>query len=106
VFFDKNNVYQFHFERPFVKDAKGAVSYDVKYSIVGQEEKKDPTQSHFSAQLLSGLKNINQTEQSYVLQVEVDSKWLHDPKRVLPIIIDPTVVHNTSEHLPQGHSTE
>jgi hypothetical protein len=104
VFFDKNNTYQFHFERPFVKDGKGAVSYDVKYSIVGQKEVKDPHQSQFSAKLLSGLQNINQTDKSYVLQVEVDPKWLHNPKRVLPIIIDPTVLHNTVSIFATGSS--
>jgi hypothetical protein len=103
VFFDKNNTYQFHFERPFVKDGKGAVSYDVRYKVVGQQEKKSgKVPGEFSAELLSKLQAINQTGQSYVLEVEVDPKWLHDPKRVLPIIIDPTVVHDTSSEFATG----
>lgn len=103
VFFDKNNKYQFHFERPYVKDATGAVSYAVSYRVVGQEEENiNKTQEQFSTELLSHLKTITQSGQSYVLQVIVDPTWLHDPKRVLPITIDPTVVHNTSSTFATG----
>lgn len=103
VFFDKNNKYQFHFERPYVKDATGAVSYAVNYRVVGQEEENtNKTQEQFTSELLSHLKTIEQSGQSYVLQVVVDPTWLHDPKRVLPITIDPTVVHNTSSTFATG----
>ncbi|MFZ2026353.1 MAG: LamG domain-containing protein [Microgenomates group bacterium] len=103
VFFDKNNTYQFHFERPYVKDAAGAVSYAVSYRVVGQEEENvKKTQEQFATELLSRLKTIKQIGQSYVLQVVVDPTWLHDPKRVLPITIDPTVVHNTSSTFATG----
>lgn len=105
VFFDKDNKYQFHFERPYVKDGSGAISYAVKYKVVGQEEEnKQKTQASFATELLSSLHTITQTGQTYVLQVEVDSAWLHDPKRVLPITIDPTVVHNSTSTFATGTS--
>lgn len=105
VFFDKDNKYQFHFERPYVKDGNGAMSYAVKYKVVGQEEEnKQKTQASFATELLSSLHTITQTGQTYVLQVEVDSTWLHDPKRVLPITIDPTVVHNSTSTFATGTS--
>lgn len=103
VFFDKNNIYQFHFERPYVKDSAGAVSYAVRYKVIGQEEENtNKTQEKFNTELLSRLQTITQVGQSYVLQVIVDPSWLHDPKRVLPITIDPTVVHNTSSTFATG----
>lgn len=103
VFFDKNNTYQFHFERPYVKDAAGSVSYAVKYRVVGQKEENiNKTQEKFKTELFSHLKTLNNVSQSYVLEVIVDPIWLHDPKRVLPITIDPTVVHNTSSTFATG----
>ncbi len=104
VFFDKTNTYQFHFQRPYVKDAAGNVSYDVKY-IIGeqpQNAEQDKNKFRFTTQLLSDLQTINQTSSTYTLIVEVNSAWLHDPKRVLPITIDPTVVHNTSGTFATG----
>lgn len=105
IFFDKNNKYQFHFERPYVKDGNGAISYAVKYKVVGQEEENaQKTQKSFTTELLSSLHTITQTGQTYVLQVEVDSTWLHDPQRVLPITIDPTIVHNSTSTFATGAS--
>lgn len=107
VFFDKDNKYQFHFERPYIKDGNGAISYAVKYRVVGQEEENaQKTQANFATELLSSLHTITQTGQTYVLQVEVDSAWLHDPKRVLPITIDPTVVHNSTSTFATGTSND
>lgn len=40
--------------------------------------------------------------QDYILTIEIDKNWLTDAKRVLPIIIDPTVVHDESSEFAGG----
>jgi hypothetical protein len=36
VFYDSKGQYAFHFDKPFMKDAKGAISYGVSYRLVPQ----------------------------------------------------------------------
>jgi hypothetical protein len=88
--------YMFHFERPFMKDGAGNVSYGVKY-LFGDEKK---TGGRIVKKLLSSSSSVNQDPSSII--IELDSSWLHDPKRVLPITIDPTVVHDTSSEFATG----
>ncbi len=103
VFFDTKGVYQFHFSRPFVRDAAGNISYAVSYTIGQTPDPFHNTNGKESTkQLLSATKEVSQ-DQNYTISVTVDSAWLHDPKRKLPIVIDPTVVHDTSSEFASGN---
>ncbi|MCL4363702.1 hypothetical protein M1328_00515, partial [Patescibacteria group bacterium] len=101
--------YMFNFERPFVKDGAGNVSYGVWYVFQGSDNSFQTKSGNSTRQTLlgesmtpvgwpNGLPTGDQT-----MMIEIDSSWLHDPKRVLPIIIDPTIVHNTSSVFDTGN---
>jgi len=110
VFYDTNNVYQFHFERPYVKDAAGTVSYGVKYRIAKEngKEQTQPLETEKGVtkqKLLTESFSVNPQDgkpHTNIFVVEIDPDWLHDPKRVLPITIDPTVVRNTTAQFATG----
>jgi hypothetical protein len=105
VFYDPSGDYQFHFERPYVKDGTGQVSYGVKYQFINQNNDRLELFKNIDGkdtqQKLLG-DNIVLPAGQYTLLIEIDSDWLHDPKRVLPIIVDPTVVHNTTAEFTAG----
>ncbi|MCX6732613.1 MAG: LamG domain-containing protein, partial [Candidatus Roizmanbacteria bacterium] len=106
VFYNQADEYQFHFERPFVKDGKGNVSYGVQYKLINVQSGKveelftKNESSKIYKQLLGA--SVATTGNKYVLYVEVDPIWLHDTKRTLPITIDPTVVHSTTADFAAG----
>ena len=114
VFYNEKGEYQFHFFRPFIKDAKGNVSYGVRYRII--EKKEDiaspvpnptptPVANNGIKQLLGEIKPVTSSKQlvnNYILIVEIDQNWLADPKRVFPVVIDPTVVHDTATEFNAG----
>ncbi len=127
IFFDsKTGEYVFNFERPFVKDGTGKIFYGVKYYLqpVSQNTQtqlltnnNDSLQSidqpftkrngKYVSQTLLGSASrlesrIKNPGSSYLLILEIDKNWLHDPKRILPIIIDPTVTHNTTAQFATG----
>jgi hypothetical protein len=106
VFYDPGNQYQFHFERPYVTDGAGDVSYGVKYKFIDKNNKSpdlftEIKGSNVKRQLFTNNKPLPDSE--YVLVIEIDTGWLHDPKRVLPIVIDPTVVHDTTSEFASGN---
>jgi len=108
VFYDNDNNYQFHFEKPFVTDASGNRTYNVSYQFLNQaDEKTDKkaksnlqphTSSNNSLQKLSLLdpQELSFDQEQYTLVLTIDEKWLNDPARAYPIIIDPTVIHDES----------
>lgn len=105
VFYNQTDEYQFHLERPFVKDGKGNVSYGVQYKLLNAQSGKSEDSftkngAHIEKKLLGT--SAAATGNKYILYVEVDPTWLHDKSRALPIIIDPTVVHNTSATFATG----
>ena len=107
VFYDKSENYQFHIEPPFARDATGSITYGLRYHLIKKDKNiiNDPNISQYSPKkyiqnLLGPLKNISET--SYTLALEIDDAWLHDPKRVLPITIDPTIVHDTQSEFATG----
>jgi hypothetical protein len=128
VFYDSKGQYAFHFDKPFMKDAKGAISYGVSYRLVPQSSpisQISPTpflsrdtnnpddfdKTAFNSKvkgkterkLLASAKPLNTAlDGTYTLEVLVDQAWLKDPKRTLPIIIDPTVIHDTSSEFGGG----
>jgi hypothetical protein len=120
VFYDDKGNYQFHFQDPFVKDTNNNVSYGVKYSLTSDRgepislaikptppPKEEDSQNKGIRQLLGSSSpatssNPTITNNDYVLAVEVDREWLTDPKRIFPIIIDPTVVHDTQTEFAAG----
>lgn len=105
VFYDDKGQYQVHFERPFMKDGAGNVSYGVKY-LFGDEKKPGGR----TTKVILGRSEATTQESvssdsgqaGMTMLIEIDSSWVHDPKRVLPIIIDPTVVHDTTAEFATG----
>ena len=119
VFYDsKTGEYQFHFERPFAKDAKGNVTYGVSYKLIKKEipkqllsplsetifNPKEESLQKTKKKILLGNPLPIPLEQNaiYVLITTVDPNWLNDPQRVYPIVIDPSVVYNTSTAFAAG----
>ncbi|MGI5825810.1 MAG: LamG-like jellyroll fold domain-containing protein [Patescibacteria group bacterium] len=114
VFFDsKTKEYQFHLEKPYAYDAKGEVTYGVSYSL---SPKKATNIDAFKPLNVLGTKDSNATKKTllgellptpentteYILTTTIDPDWLHDPKRVYPVIIDPTVIHDTTGEFDDG----
>ncbi len=99
---NKIGKYMFHFERPFMKDGAGNVSYGVKYLFGGEKKAYGKTVKKLLSTSTSEVEEQNGKTSEVVMVVEIDSSWLHDPKRVLPITIDPTVVHDTTSEFATG----
>ncbi len=79
TFFDQKGKYLFHFEKPFAIDAHGSRTDNVTFQI-----KKD-------------IKN-----NLYNLVLDVDREWLESTNRVYPIVIDPTITHDTTSEFATG----
>lgn len=79
-FFDNQGNYQFHLEKPFAVDAKGSRTEDITFS----------------------LRKSTQNDHLYELRFNVSAKWLTDKNRAYPIIIDPTILHDTSAEFAAG----
>jgi hypothetical protein len=79
-FFDEENNYQFHLEKPFAVDAKGNRTEDISLSIRESKDQKN----------------------KYQLQLTVAPSWLTAKDRAYPITIDPTIVHDTSTEFAAG----
>jgi hypothetical protein len=104
VFYDNNGTYQFNFERPFVKDAAGNISYAVRFIFPGQDNSGFMTKiGSRIRQSLLGAPQSSEILMNNEFFIQIDSTWLHDAKRVLPITIDPTVVHNTTSQFASGN---
>ena len=74
VFMDaKTKEYRFHIEKPFLIDAKGA-RYDLEYELTSDT----------------------------VLSLTLPREWMTDSSRVYPVILDPTVTHNTQTAFAAG----
>lgn len=119
VFYDsKTGEYQFHFDRPFAKDAKGNVTYGVSYKLI-KKEIPEKLLSPLSEAIPKAAKNSSQNAQKkillgnplpvpleqnsiYVLITTVDSDWLNDPQRAYPVVIDPSITHNSTEAFNNG----
>jgi len=80
IFYDQDDNYLFHFQKPFAVDSAGNRTDDVILNIRKQE--KDGNQ--------------------YKIIITAPLDWLNDPARVYPIIIDPTVVHDTTSEFSDG----
>ncbi len=79
VFYDENKNYLFHFEKPFAVDAKGARTEKAEITI-----KKDDKNGKLVALLY------------------IDKDWVSSPERSYPIVIDPTIVHDTTAEFATG----
>jgi len=81
---DEYGRYIAHFEGLFAEDANGGKTNDVRLNIVPHS---DP--------LLKGEGEIQ-------MVVTVNLKWMLSPSRVYPIIIDPSIVHDTEVEFNAG----
>ncbi len=111
LFFDNRGTYQFHFQKPFAQDAKGSITYAVKQKLIPIY--KDALSPLPSAPLESGAKGgkrklLGEAQAAevqtagYQLVLTVDEAWLSDPNRAYPVVIDPTVVYDTSSEFADG----
>ncbi|MBU1326795.1 LamG domain-containing protein, partial [Patescibacteria group bacterium] len=71
--------YVFHLAKPYAYDKKGERTDNVAYKI-----------------------KRTGTDAEYQVTVVVDQDWLLDPKRVYPVAIDPTIVHDTTAEFSPG----
>lgn len=123
VFEDQNGDYQFHLEAPYAYDAAGNYTYAVSYKIVEFDPQAELNaalekaidqrlvlwnqEDNWQINLLEKNKNaIDEAsakgQKKYQLITIVDHDWLSSPDRTYPIIIDPTVVHDTSSEFVSG----
>jgi hypothetical protein len=79
VFYDEENNYLFHFEKPFAYDSAGAQTEDVQLLVKRDIETK-----------------------KYVAIIGLDQDWANSPERKYPIYIDPTVVHDETSEFATG----
>jgi len=101
-FYSQDGEYQFHVEAPFAQDATGNTTWGVSYQIL--DEKGTPLLLSFDKQVSKDLLSYQTIElhEGYELQVVVNPEWLQAEERQYPIIIDPTVVHDTSSEFASG----
>lgn len=111
VFVDQNGTYQFHVMQPFAVDANGTITRNIRYRLtdaadVYKKLSKDINQhTYISQQLLGPVPQPSGpgiAERSYMLVLDMDPSWLTDPSRAYPVIIDPTVVHDTTSEFATG----
>ena len=115
IFFDQNGKYEFGFDKPFMRDAKGNVNYNVRFYLVPKNVKnaganailadafgESKVGSVMTKKLFGNLYSLPSPINDYTLALQIDQAWLSDPKRVYPINIDPTVTHNTSSQFATG----
>lgn len=108
VFFDTNNNYQFHFERPYAIDAAGQTTFALTYTLkpktttINDNPFIKKSQRPQNLLELETLQDIQVNTSEYELIVSVDPQWLLSPERQYPIIIDPTIVHDTSADFAVG----
>jgi len=80
IFYSDDNKYLFHFEKPFAVDAAGSRTDSVLLQI--GEDRQIPGK--------------------YYLKLTINEKWLNSPERLYPIILDPTIVHDTTTEFSAG----
>jgi len=109
VFFDTKNNYQFHLERPFATDAAGKTTFDLVYELKPKTTnakdnpfKKKTFVSGENLLKMESLSDIQVNTNEYELIVSVDPSWLNAPDRQYPVIIDPTVTHDTTAEFAVG----
>ena len=109
VFFDTKDNYQFHLERPFATDAAGETTFDLVYQLKPKStniknnpfKKKTyvPGENLLEMESLSDMQ-VNTNE--YELVVSINPAWLNSPERQYPIVIDPTITHDTTADFAVG----
>lgn len=108
VFFDTNNNYQFHLERPYAIDAAGQTTFALTYTLkpkttaINNNPFAQKSQRPQNLLELETLQDIQVNTNEYELIVSVDPQWLLSPERQYPIIIDPTIIHDTSAEFAVG----
>lgn len=97
----KNQEYLFHIQKPYAFDATGNKTYGIEYQIIINNQPIIPKTNGGKFSLLDSLTKIDQKD-SYQLVVKIDPKWLFAKDRVYPIIIDPTIIHDTTSEFATG----
>ncbi|MBU1499870.1 LamG domain-containing protein, partial [Patescibacteria group bacterium] len=80
VFFDADDNYLFHFQKPYAYDSAGNRTDEVLIQVQKQK----------------------QNGNLYKTIITVPLEWLNDPFRVYPVYIDPTVVHDETAEFATG----
>ena len=95
TFYDANGNYLFHIEPPFAIDANGDRTDNVSLQMY-----RVPNHQRSAASTKDGSElSENESQISHRAILTVDPAWLNHPDRQYPIIIDPTVVHDTDAEL-------
>ncbi|MBI2356476.1 LamG domain-containing protein, partial [Candidatus Dojkabacteria bacterium] len=77
TFYDSKGNYQFHLEKPFAIDAANHRSDDFSYTI-------------------------KKVEGGYEVRLNYDYKWLRSSNTKYPVVIDPTILHDTTAEFATG----
>lgn len=126
IFFDESGKYQFHFQKPFAKDAKGETTTSLVYKIIPDSGPSLPPKiqtrlPYLKPAITRGRKVINalilgintkvfaQTifptpplpKKKYTLVLSISKAWLSDSKRIFPVVIDPSVVNDPATAKPE-----
>lgn len=108
VFFDTEDKYQFHLERPYAIDATGTTTFDLTYTLkpksttLGDNPFTQKRNNPNNLLELETLRDIQVNTNEYELVVSVNPEWLLSPERQYPIIIDPTIIHDTTAEFAVG----
>jgi hypothetical protein len=87
TFYEKNGSYAFHFVKPFMIDKKDQKSEDIKIKVNRIIPKEEEVGNQIIKYLITFTPNID---------------WLTASDRKYPIILDPTIVHDTSSEFGEG----
>lgn len=111
IFFDESGKYQFHFQKPFAKDAKGETTTSLVYKIIPNRSPSLPPKIQTRLPYLKPAitkvfaQSIFPTpplpKKKYTLVLSISKAWLSDPKRVFPVVIDPSVVNDPATAKPE-----
>src|SRR3990167_425189 len=108
VFIDsKTGEYRFHMETPYIVDANGARYESVEFELKPLDLALLPSSNLSDLSPLGNLIGQAHTQEQStgsrcLLVLKLPREWLTDPSRAYPVIIDPTVTHNTQTAFATG----
>jgi len=112
TFYEKEGGYLFHFVKPFMEDKKGARSEEIKIQVRRViPENNTQTNNHPRGEVapaahlggvLPGEHGGNDIIKYRVTFIP-NRDWLADSERKYPIIVDPTIIHDTSSEFNEKY---
>lgn len=118
-FVNEKGEYLFNFEKPFAVDATGKRTDNVVIEITESSDNGNKISGNSEIELpdtgwsawnekakniIGNIANaaLDNSEKQYQIRLSVDPKWLLDSTRIYPIIIDPSIVHDSEAEFDAG----